>query len=66
MAGLSVFENILTVALIYQSRVETCADLRVGVVVRKDARVILEHFASSQSQSTNQRLKTIVINVLRP
>lgn len=42
--------------LIYQSGVGMCADLSVGIVVRKGARVIYENCEYGQSQRTTQRV----------
>lgn len=45
-----------TVALVYQSCLEMCVDLRAGVKVRKDLSVIHENSVYGQSQRMNQRV----------
>lgn len=51
----------------YWSCIETCADLRAGVVTREDARVMKENVLCGQSQPKDQRVlinvKPIVINM---
>lgn len=46
-------ESKVTMALPYQSCLETCADLSARVVVRKGPSVILEDFVNGRSQRTN-------------